>query len=236
MTKEEAIYKAKHLKKVRPNICIDSEDFWEIVIAALEQEPVFFPSCQDCNAKMDEIRRAYDKLQEQQPCDDATLKDIFCMGCEYREQEPCDAVSRKEVMNMLHNHAFDYATSTKISALLKTMRVEVDRMPPVTPAEKVGHCEDCVSREAVLDLCDSKDEEYKVRHFREDVECLPPVYPKQRMGHWISDAIQGEIDGQLVKAFICSECGAISVFRITGGKIVNGDSCANCRAKMEVEE
>ena len=49
------------------------------------------------------------------------------------DQEPCDAVSRKEVMNMLHNHAFDYATSTKILALLKTMCGEVDRMPSVIP-------------------------------------------------------------------------------------------------------
>lgn len=24
----------------------------------------------------------------QEPCEDATLKDIFCMGCEYKEQEP----------------------------------------------------------------------------------------------------------------------------------------------------
>lgn len=38
MTKEEAIYKAKHLRKVHPSICVDSEDFWETVIAALEQE------------------------------------------------------------------------------------------------------------------------------------------------------------------------------------------------------
>ena len=39
MTKEEAIYKAKHLRKVHPSICVDSEDFWDTVIAALEQEP-----------------------------------------------------------------------------------------------------------------------------------------------------------------------------------------------------
>ena len=61
----------------------------------------------------------------------------FCPNCgravNSTEQEPCDAVSRKEVMNMLHNHAFDYATSTKILALLKTMCGEVDRMPSVTP-------------------------------------------------------------------------------------------------------
>ena len=28
--------------------------------------PVYFPSCEDCNKKMDEIRRAYDKLMEQE--------------------------------------------------------------------------------------------------------------------------------------------------------------------------
>lgn len=39
MKREEAIYKAKHLRKVHPNICIDAEDFWDTVIAALEQEP-----------------------------------------------------------------------------------------------------------------------------------------------------------------------------------------------------
>ena len=53
-----------------------------------------------------------------------------------------------------------------------------------------------------------------------------------KTGYWVSDEIQGEIDGQIVKAFICSECGAISVFRITGGEIINGDLCPNCGAKM----
>lgn len=32
------------------------------------------------------------KALEQEPCEDATLKDIFCMGCEYKEQEPCETV------------------------------------------------------------------------------------------------------------------------------------------------
>lgn len=35
----------------------------------LHQEPVFFPPCQDCNTKMDEIRRAYDKLKDQESSD-----------------------------------------------------------------------------------------------------------------------------------------------------------------------
>ena len=27
-------------------------------------------------------------ILKSEPCEDATLKDIFCMGCEYKEQEP----------------------------------------------------------------------------------------------------------------------------------------------------
>lgn len=43
----------------------------------------------------------------QEPCDDATLKDIFCMGCEYKEQEPCDdAISREAVINLIRRCNF----------------------------------------------------------------------------------------------------------------------------------
>lgn len=64
----------------------------------------------------------------------------------------------------------------------------------------------------------------------------PSVAIPNKTGHWVSDEIQGEIDGQIVKAFICSECGAISVFRMTGGEIVNGDLCPNCGVKMVEEQ
>lgn len=35
---------------------------------------------------------------------------------------------------------------------------------------------DAISRSEVLDLIDSKDPNYEVRHFKEDVECLDPIY------------------------------------------------------------
>lgn len=42
------------------------------------------------------------KALEQQPCDDATLKDIFCMGCEYKEQQPsADCISRQALLDKL---------------------------------------------------------------------------------------------------------------------------------------
>ena len=126
------------------------------VLEALEQDPVFFSPCKDCNTKMDEIRRAYDKLQEQESCDDAISLEAV-----------------KNTMFMVQRTAF-----ISDNEFYRTMDLLM-RLPPVTPVEKVGHCEDCVSRKAVLDLCDSKDAEYKVCHFKEDVECLPPVQPKQ---------------------------------------------------------
>ena len=75
------------------------------------------------------------------------------------------------------------------------------------------------------------DELIKVSEVIDILRALPSVTVRQT-GHWVSDVIQGEIDGQIVKAFTCSECGAISVFRMSGGKIVNGDSCPSCRARM----
>lgn len=35
-----------------------------------------------------EAIRDLPSVTPQEPCEDATLKDIFCMGCEYKEQEP----------------------------------------------------------------------------------------------------------------------------------------------------
>lgn len=61
-------------------------------------------------------------------------------------------------------------------------------------------------------------------------------FEKEKTGRWISFGIQGEIDGQIVRAFTCSKCGAISIFRVSNGNIVNGDLCPNCGAKMQEVE
>lgn len=110
------------------------------------------------------------------------------------------------------------------------MAVAMGMIKAMPPALEQEPCDDAVSREAVLDLCDSKDEEYKVRHFREDVECLPSVQPKQtkscykmcdkwqRMGRW------KPYDGSWYE---CSECGAV---REAVGFFEN--YCPNCGAKM----
>ena len=104
---------------------------------------------------------------------------------------------------------------------------------------------DLISRQKVLNTLDfadnALDEERTVEKYKEllteCIKALPSASEKSqpKMGQWISSAIQGEIYGQIVKAFICSKCEAISIFRMVDGKIVNGDICPNCRADMRGE-
>ena len=69
------------------------------------------------------------------------------------------------------------------------------------------------------------------------MDVLEKQIQEPKIGYWINLGVQGEIGGQIIRVFTCSECGAISIFRVSNGNIVNGDLCPNCRAKMgEVEE
>ncbi len=70
MTREEAIKEITRAYDVLDFSChMDNhrKEAFNMAKVALEQEPVYFPPCVDCNTKMNEIREAYDKLKEQQP-------------------------------------------------------------------------------------------------------------------------------------------------------------------------
>ena len=82
----------------------------------------------------------------------------------------------------------------------------------------IGDCYHCFSVAIAI-----RDHQLKW-FFNEDV--------KPKTGHWISFGVQGEVDGQIVQTFTCSECGAISIFRLASGNIVNGDLCPNCGCRM----
>lgn len=84
---------------------------------------------------------------------------------------------------------------------------------------------DLIEKQAVLDLCESKDPEYKVIHFKEDVECLPSV-STEKTGHWIFDIKSPEWSFQF--PYKCSNCGARSVI---------SHFCHNCgEKKVEPQE
>ena len=67
----------------------------KLAIKALEQEPQFYPPCEDCNKKMDEIRRVYDKYKEQEPCgDNRNIEEIAeVMKCDADADTKCRMIS-----------------------------------------------------------------------------------------------------------------------------------------------
>ena len=69
MTREEAINIMNVIiHMLEPQYDNDRvEEAVDMAIKALEQEPVYFPPCVDCNTKMNEIREAYDNLKKQEP-------------------------------------------------------------------------------------------------------------------------------------------------------------------------
>ena len=64
--KEEAIAQLERISKNLASIG-ETVDYTGFAIKALQQEPVYFPPCVDCNTKMNEIREAYDNLKKQEP-------------------------------------------------------------------------------------------------------------------------------------------------------------------------
>lgn len=192
------------------------------------------------------------KALEQEPCTVTGFADR-CMECgKILGDMIKDAVSREEVMSMLHNHAFDYATSTKISALLKTMRGEVDRMPSVQPectedycpaAFKPVECEDCISRQAAIDAMygmhmNGKEGvlyDHEHLHGSEadfvntiwdavgELEELPPVTPAEKVGRWKRKIVDSGYNAD----WICNKCGYKDLTDFPT------KYCPNCGAKME---
>lgn len=69
-------------------------------------------------------------IEPQEPCEDATLKDIFCMGCEYKEQEPCDdLISREETLTAFADYIGSGMSMNDYDALYNI----VEKMPPARP-------------------------------------------------------------------------------------------------------
>lgn len=88
---------------------------------------------------------------------------------------------------------------------------------------------DLIERRAVLDLCESKDPDYKVIHFKEDVECLPSV-SAENTGHW------EKTHDEYSYWYKCSRCGE-KIPKNAFGSDYFSPYCPECGCKMmEVEE
>ena len=87
----------------------------------------------ECENKECKLKEALDmaiSALEQEPTDDATLKDIFCMGCEYKDAEPCeDAISREAVIKLFNGN---------IGSEAALILHKVKQLPSVTPSRHKG--------------------------------------------------------------------------------------------------
>lgn len=91
-------------------------------------------------------------------------------------------------------------------------------------------CEDCVSRQAVIDAAiDGADKwdggfnREREKCIREEIDKLPPVSPQPKMGHWI-DIMVGDMPAQR-----CDRCNTFYPLAYTGG---GHKFCPNCGTRM----
>lgn len=93
--------------------------------------------------------------------------------------------------------------------------------------EGVEPCEDCVSRQAVLDLCKSLIDKSDLVDVAYEVRRLPSVQPTRKRGKWIHRRI---INGDnIIDMHYCSECGEeFSYDAETGVCITNYKICPKC--------
>lgn len=91
---------------------------------------------------------------------------------------------------------------------------------------KQESCEDCISREAVLEILEK--EEFKGDAIYEIEKKLPPVTPTRPTGKWIAGVDRWGDIATTVNGYRCSECCAFNADK--------DNFCPNCGAKMEVDD
>jgi hypothetical protein len=107
--------------------------------------------------------------------------------------------------------------------------IDADNCKKIIKALEQEPCDDCISRQAVIEYIEASEAE--LGHSTEnelvcqDIKELPPVTPQQKTGQWI------RVDSKKVR---CSECDVIHL--IAQYPLAKIDWCPNCGAKMEVEE
>ena len=95
----------------------------------------------------------------------------------------------------------------------------------------VEPCEDCISRQAVLDI----NEHYHGQmpnHINyeiwKEIKALPSVQPQPKTGRWIADVDRWGDIATSVNGYKCSECNTFEAYK--------DKYCPNCGAKMERSE
>ena len=143
-----------------------------------------------------------------------------------------DKLSKKEIDTMLNALAegeddvdFEREKREKILEESEEVEREYDTMyypqvDGITPTVVAESCDDCISRQQVLDFF--KDDVYVCN----EVMNMPSVTPKPKTGHWIfkNDDYYNWLE--------CSECGYGSEGEVKYGE--DTPYCPNCGCRMEV--
>lgn len=130
-------------------------------------------------------------------------------------------MTKEEAINAIKEHIDTYHIIVEIEAL--EMAIE---------ALEREECEDCISRQSVLDIIEK--EEFKGDALSE-IEKLPSVNPKKRKtGHWITWK-EADNDIPSETRFECSVCHDAAQTLCNGLDLLS-PYCPNCGARMEGAE
>ena len=188
---------------------------------------------EDESRLMQALRMAISAL-EQEPTDDATLKEIFCMGCEYKEQEPCET-STDEPMTMVYPTIFCDDTISREAVINAIYKMELSnwvkedtekiirKLPPVQLS-----CDKCTMNGSGSKYCENCQLSiHRDRTVQDFVDKCRECGRIRKGGHWIKESpfMLSE----------CSECGN-KAFGYHGFDETRTDFCPNCGADMRGAE
>lgn len=180
--------------------------------AVCEECPLYGMTGTD-HCENDCVRLAINAL-EQEPRDNATLRDIFCMGCEYKKQEPCEDVcvwfeQSIDIVTDIVEFRFSDGTVKRAKRGLYMCDVEKSLrkmlIDQIANEKKQEPCTDTISRQAAIDAIedDARCGVYShfasyddAQAFKNYIKDLPPVKHTEKVGHWI---VKGE-------SWYCSRC------------------------------
>lgn len=141
-----------------------------------------------------------------------------------KENEDC--ISREAVIRLVEQ--YPSIIGNRCSGLIS----DIKHLPPVTPSynsikTELKSCEDCISRQAVLDYakdtCVDLDKYEDTEVFCDEIKAMSPVIPQRPKGKWI-------LNSDYPDRLICEKCKA--QFDMWHWESKQMHYCPNCGAEM----
>lgn len=147
----------------------------------------------------------------------------------------------KEILDIIHKTIYQFfdvcgddeetPMSDKDKLLLEVNKAICNNLK----ALEQDPCEDCISRQAVMDIVDfykTNPQHYSADALIDDIQKLPPVQPEQKAGHWIEKYAEDGC-GELYSYWMCSECGRMVGYNLADiADVLKDYPYCHCGAKM----